>query len=62
LSDPGTANPVTGGYHVQVDIPGVTDAGALLFYEATPPHPTLDGPDFKTWDAQGNPINSIGGG
>jgi phage tail-like protein len=62
VSNPGTPNPVTGSYHVQVDIPGVTDAGALLFYSATTPDPSLDGPDFATWDAQGNPINSIGGG
>jgi phage tail-like protein len=49
--------------HVRVNIPGVTDSGAMLFYSASTPDPTLDGTDFMTWDGtqKANPINSIGG-
>ena len=51
---------VYGGYHFTLKIPDVDQT--LLFYQLTPPTLTVDGPDFKTWDANGNPVNSIGGG
>lgn len=51
---------VFGGYHFTLEIPDVDQA--LLFFQLTPPTMTVDGPDFKTWDANGNPVNSIGGG
>jgi phage tail-like protein len=51
---------VHGGYHVVVDIPDVADD--LLFYECTPPSASLDLREFKTWDANGLPTNTLGGG
>jgi phage tail-like protein len=56
----GDENTVHGGYHIVVKIDGITDA--LLFYSCTPPSGSLDTREFKTWDANGLPINSIGGG
>jgi phage tail-like protein len=52
-------NTVHGGYHVLVDF---QEEFNLLFYSVTPPSGSLDTREFKTWDAQGLPINSIGGG
>jgi len=60
VSDPGSGNPTFGGYHWKLDIPDISDS--LLFFSATPPSPSLDAPDFKTWDANGNPVNSVSGG
>jgi len=54
-----TDNVVHGGYHVQLDF---QDEFKLLFYSVTPPSGSLDTREFKTWDANGLPINSIGGG
>ena len=51
---------VFGNYHFKLEIPDVDQA--LLFYQFTPPTMTVDGPEFKTWDASGNPVNAIGGG
>lgn len=57
----GEARSVHGSYHVQLEeVPGA-DSG-LLFFSATTPSGTLDAPKFKTWDAQGAPVNSAGGG
>lgn len=56
----GEGKPVHGGYHVKVE--GVPGADALLFYSATSPSGTLEMPDFKTWDAQNNPVNSLAAG
>lgn len=53
-------NIVHGGYHVVLDIPDI--AQDLLFYSVTPPSGSLDTREFKTWDANGLPTNSIGGG
>jgi phage tail-like protein len=44
---------------VKVSIDGIN---SMMFYSATTPDPSLDGPEFKTWDANGVPMNSIGGG
>ena len=60
MADPGSSKQVFGNYHYKLEIPDIDQA--LLFFQLTPPSLTVDGPDFKTWDAQGNPINSIGGG
>jgi phage tail-like protein len=60
VADPGSSKQVFGNYHYKLEIPDVDDA--LLFFQVTPPSLTVDGPDFKTWDANGNPQNSIGGG
>ena len=63
MSDPGTSKPVYGQYHWQVDIADIAaGSDSFLFFSATPPSPTLDGPEFKTWDGKGNPVNSISGG
>jgi phage tail-like protein len=51
---------VHGGYHVKVDIPDVADD--LLFFQFNPPSGSLDTREFKTWDANGLPVNSIEGG
>ena len=57
----GDVKPVHGSYHVKVS--GVPEAdSALLFYSATTPSGTLDAPKFKTWDDNGLPVNSAGGG
>jgi phage tail-like protein len=57
----GEAKQVHGGYHVKLGkVPGAESG--LLFYSATSPSGTLDTPDFKTWDAQGNTVNSLGAG
>jgi phage tail-like protein len=55
----GDENVVHGGYHVVLDF---QEEFSLLFYSVTPPSGSLDTREFKTWDAQGLPINSIGGG
>jgi phage tail-like protein len=60
VGDTGSDKQVYGQYHWQLEIPDISDA--LLFFSATPPSASLDAPDFKTWDANGNPVNSIGGG
>jgi T4-like virus tail tube protein gp19 len=54
------AQQVSGGYHVTVKIPDVDPD--MLFYSFTPPSGSLDTREFKTWDAKGLPVNSIGGG
>ena len=57
----GESKQVHGGYHVKLGgVPGAE--GGLLFYSATSPSGSLDSPAFKTWDAQGNPVNSLGAG
>jgi hypothetical protein len=56
----GEAKPVHGGYHVKLE--GVPGAPNLLFFSATTPSMTLEAPKFKTWDANGAPLNAAGGG
>ena len=51
---------VVGVHHFKLDLGGAE--GALLFSQATTPQGTLEAPDFKTFDAKGNPVNSVGGG
>jgi len=60
VADPGSDKQAYGQYHWQLDIPDISDS--LLFFSATPPSASLDAPEFKTWDANGNPVNSVGGG
>jgi len=55
-----TGKPVAGSYHVKLTgVPGAESG--LLFYMAQPPGGSLESPDFKTWDAQNNPVNSLSG-
>ncbi len=57
----GETKTVHGGYHVKLGgVPGAE--GGLLFYSTTTPSATLESPDFKTWDAQNNPVNSLSAG
>jgi len=51
---------VSGVHHFKLDLGGAE--GALLFSQSSTPQGTLDAPDFKTFDANGNPVNSVGGG
>lgn len=51
---------VSGHHHFKLDLKGAQ--GGLLFNSVSMPTGTLDIPDFKTWDANGNPVNSVGGG
>lgn len=51
---------VSGHHHFKLDLGGFE--GGLLFNSVSMPSGTLDIPDFKTWDANGNPVNSVGGG
>ena len=51
---------VTGVHHFKLDLGGMESG--MLFSAATMPSGTLDVPDFKTIDDNGNPVNSCGGG
>jgi len=60
VGDTGSDKQVYGQYHWQFEIDGISDS--LLFFSASGLEASLDAGDFKTWDANGNPVNSIGGG
>jgi phage tail-like protein len=51
---------VYGSYHFKLSIDGIDSD--LLFNTFSPPQLSLDGVHFYTWDANGNPIPSTGGG
>jgi phage tail-like protein len=51
---------ITGGGHFKLDLGG--SESALLFTAASLPSGSLQVPAFKTADANGNPVNSLGGG
>lgn len=51
---------VTGGGHFKLDLGGAESA--LLFASSSLPSGSLQAPAFKTADANGNPVNSLGGG
>jgi phage tail-like protein len=51
---------VSGVHHFKLDLGG--SESDMLFASATMPTATLEAPDFKTIDANGNPVNSVGGG
>jgi len=51
---------VTGVHHFKLDLGGMESG--MLFSAATMPSGSLDVPDFKTIDDNGNPVNSCGGG
>jgi phage tail-like protein len=51
---------VHGVHHFKLDLGGMETG--MLFSAATMPSGTLDVPDFKTVDDNGNPVNSCGGG
>ena len=53
-------NQVSGVQHFKLDLGGLESS--MLFSAATMPSGTLDVPDFKTIDDNGNPVNSCGGG
>jgi phage tail-like protein len=56
----GDAKTVSGVHHFKLQLGGAE--GAMLFSQSTTPQGTLEAPDFKTFDANGNPVNSVGGG
>jgi phage tail-like protein len=51
---------VSGVHHFKLDLGGLESG--MLFSAATMPSGSLDVPDFKTVDNNGNPVNSCGGG
>jgi phage tail-like protein len=51
---------VNGVHHFKLDLGGAE--AALLFSQVTAPQITLEAPSFKTFDGQGRPVNSVGGG
>jgi len=51
---------VNGVHHFKLDLGGIESA--MLFSAATMPSGSLDVPEFKTIDGNGNPVNSCGGG
>jgi phage tail-like protein len=51
---------VSGSHHFKLELGG--PEGALLFQSASMGGASLSIPKFKTEDANGNPINSLGGG
>lgn len=53
-------NVVNSVHHFKLDLGGAE--GALLFSKCETPNGTLEALDFKTFDANGNPVNSVGGG
>jgi T4-like virus tail tube protein gp19 len=58
---PGEAKQVHGNIHVKLQgVPGAESG--LLFNTFSPPDLSLDAPEFRTWDAQGAPIPSLGAG
>jgi phage tail-like protein len=56
----GSDSQVSGVHHFKLDLGGLESG--MLFSAATMPSGTLDVPDFKTVDNNGNPVNSCGGG
>jgi phage tail-like protein len=56
----GDPKKVHGNYHVKIE--GIPGAEALLFSSANTPDLSLEVPKHKTWDQQGNTVNSAAGG
>jgi len=51
---------VRGVHHFKIDLGGI--GSAMLFSACAMPSGSLDVPEFKTIDDNGNPVNSCGGG